>query len=128
MWFWLVLISAFLGAVDVILSKKLLHKISATVLTWFLFVFSIPILIILTYFEGIPILSPYFFVATLSSSLIFIFSKMITNSALKQNLISKIMPLSSFSGFFTYIFGLLFLGESIRLIPLLGPFSIIFGA
>jgi uncharacterized membrane protein len=128
MWFWLSLISTFLGAIDVILSKKILGKISPTVLTWFLFVSTVPILIILAYFEGIPVLSPYFFVATIASSLIFIFSKMITNNALKKNLISKIMPLASFSGFFTYIFGLTFLGESIRLIPLLGLFSIILGA
>lgn len=128
MWFWLTLISTFLGAVEVILSKKILYKVSPTVLTWFLFASTVPVLIILAYFEGIPILSLYFFAATIASSLIFIFSKMITNNALKQNLISKIMPLSSFSGFFTYIFGLIFLSESIRPIPLVGLFSIILGA
>lgn len=128
MWFWLTLISTVLGAVEVILSKKILYKVSSTVLTWFLFASTVPVLIILAYFEGIPILSLYFFTATIASSLIFIFSKMITNNALKQNLISKIMPLSSFSGFFTYIFGLIFLSESIRPIPLLGLFSIIAGA
>jgi drug/metabolite transporter (DMT)-like permease len=128
MWFWLAFTSAILGAVEVILSKKILYKVSSTVLTWFLFASTVPILILLTYLEEIPILSLYFFAATIASSLIFIFSKMITNSALKQNLISKIMPLSSFSGFFTYIFGLIFLSESIRPIPLMGLFSIIAGA
>src|ERR1035437_10415739 len=114
MWFWLALASAVLGAVDVILSKKILSRVSSAVLTWYLFASTIPILIYLAYLEGIPVLSLHFFAAATASSLIFIFSKMITNSALKQNLISKIMPLSSFSGLFTYIFGLLFLGESIR--------------
>lgn len=128
MWFWLALVSAVLGAIDVILSKKILGKVSPAVLTWFLFASTIPILIIAAYFEGIPVLSLYFFIATITSSLIFIFSKMITNNALKQNLISKIMPLSSFSGFFTYIFGLIFLSESIRPVPLLGLFLIIIGA
>lgn len=128
MWFWLALGSAILGAIDVILSKKILCKVSPTVLTWFLFASTIPILILIALLEGIPFLSLYFFVATTASSLIFIFSKMITNSALKQNLISKIMPLSSFSGLFTYIFGLIFLSEAIRPVPLLGLFSIISGA
>lgn len=128
MWFWLALISAVLGAVDVILSKKILHNVSPTVLAWFLFASTIPILILLAFLEGIPILSWYFFIATIASSVIFIFSKTIANSAIKQNLISKIMPLSSFGGFFTYIFGLIFLSESIRPIPLLGLFSIISGA
>lgn len=128
MWFWLAVASAFLGAIDVILSKKILGRVSPAVLTWFLFASTIPILIIIAYLEGIPVLNLYFFIATIASSLIFIFSKMITNNALKQNLISKIMPLSSFSGFFTYVFGLIFLSESIRPIPLLGLFSIIAGA
>ncbi|MBF8249895.1 MAG: Integral rane protein [Candidatus Levybacteria bacterium] len=128
MWFWLALASAVLGAVDVILSKKILNKVSPAVLTWFLFASTIPILILLAYLQGIPVLNLYFFVATTASSLIFIFVKMITNSALRRNLISKIMPLSSFSGFFTYIFGLIFLAESIRPLPLLGLFSIISGA
>jgi len=128
MWFWLALISAILGAADVILSKKILRGVSPAVLTWFLFVFTIPVLIVLVLLEGIPILSLYFFIATISSSLIFIFSKTIANSVLKQNLISKIMPLSSFGGLFTYIFGLIFLSESIRPVPLLGLFSIVFGA
>lgn len=128
MWFWLTIISTVLGAVEVILSKKILYKVSPTVLTWFLFASTLPILIVLVCFEGIPVLNLYFFIATFTSALIFIFSKMITNNALKQNLISKIMPLSSFGGLFTYIFGLIFLSESIRPIPLLGLFSIIAGA
>lgn len=128
MWFWLALFSAVLGAVDVILSKKALHGVSAAVLAWFLFASTIPILILLAYFEGVPVLSLHFFVAVIASSLIFLFAKMITNGALKRNLVSKIMPLSSFGGFFTYIFGLIFLGETIRPVPLFGLFSVILGA
>lgn len=95
MWFWLAVGSAVLGAVDVILSKKILRGVSPAVLAWFLFASTIPILIILALLEGIPILNFYFFIATISSSLIFVFSKTIANNVLKQNLISKIMPLSS---------------------------------
>ena len=128
MWFWLALFAAVLGAVDVILSKKILHKVSAAVLTWSLFTLTIPILIYLVLREGIPTLNQFFFIGVLGSSLVFVFSKTIGSGILKKNLISKILPLTSFGGVFTYIFGLIFLSESIRLIPLLGLLSIIFGS
>lgn len=34
MWFWLAVGSSILGAVDIILSKKILHKVSTAVLSW----------------------------------------------------------------------------------------------
>jgi uncharacterized membrane protein len=128
MWFWLALASALLGAVDVILSKKALHRVNTAVFTWAIFILPIPFLIFLALREGIPTLNIIFFIATFASSLVFIFSKMIFNHTLKRNLISKIVPLTSFAGFFTYIFGLIFLSESIRLVPLIGLLSIISGA
>lgn len=128
MWFWLAVGSSVFGAIDVIISKKVLHKVSAVVLAWSLFAFSIPILICLSIREGVPSLSSFFFIGTFGSSLVFVFSKAISNNALKQNLISKILPLTAFSSFFTYIFGLLFLSEFIKPLPVLGLLSIIFGA
>lgn len=128
MWFWLALGSALLGAVDVILSKKALHKVSAAVLSWSLFALPIPLLIYLVLWEGIPTLNLFFFIGVFGSSLAFVFAKTIGSGILKKNLISKILPLTSFGGVFTYIFGLIFLSESIKLIPLLGLISIIFGS
>lgn len=128
MWFWLALASAVLGAVDIILSKKALQKVSAAVLSWSLFVMPIPLLIYLTFLEGIPTLNLFFFIGVFGSSLVFVLGKTIGSGILKKNLISKILPLTSFGGVFTYIFGLIFLSESIRLIPLLGLISIIFGS
>jgi uncharacterized membrane protein len=128
MWFWLVFFSSILGAVDVILSKKVLHRVSAAVLAFCLFALTIPILIYTSWLEGIPALNSFFFIGAIGSSLVFVFSKTITNQTLKQNLISKILPLTAFTGFFTYIFGLLFLSETIRTIPLIGLLSIIAGA
>lgn len=128
MWFWLAFFSAVAGAVDVILSKKALHKVSAAVLTWSLFALTIPILVCLALWEGIPTLNIFFFIGVFASSLVFVFAKIIFNNALKQHLISKILPLTAFSGFFTYVFGLIFLSESIRLLPLIGLLSIIFGS
>lgn len=128
MWFWLAFGSAVLGAIDVILNKHSLSKVSAPVLTWSLFTLSLPPLIFIVLKEGVPNLNQIFFVGALGSSLAFVFSKTITNHTLKQNLLSKVFPLTAFSGIFTYFFGLILLSETIRFIPLLGVLSIILGS
>jgi drug/metabolite transporter (DMT)-like permease len=128
MWFWLALGSAVIGAIDVIISKKALHKVSAAVLAFCLFALTIPILIYISWREGIPALNSLFFIGAFGSSITFVIAKTITNQVLKQNLISKILPLTAFAGFFTYIFGLLFLSETIRTIPLIGLLSVVVGA
>ncbi|MDP2692006.1 MAG: hypothetical protein Q8O88_00015, partial [bacterium] len=117
-----------MGAVDVILNKQSLNKVSAPVLTWSLFTLSIPPLIFIVIRSGVPDLNQIFFVGTIGSSLAFVFSKTITNHTLKQNLLSKVFPLTAFSGIFTYIFGLILLSETIRLTPLLGVLSVILGS
>lgn len=128
MWFWLAFGSAVLGAVDVILNKQCLNKVSAAVLTWALFTLSIPPLAYLALKDGMPSLNQIFFLGVVGSSLTFVFSKTITNATLKQNLLSKVFPLTAFSGLFTYVFGLILLSESLRLIPVLGLVSIILGS
>jgi len=128
MWFWLALASAVLGAVEVIFSKKALNKVSAPLLTWSVFTLSIPPLFILSLKDGIPSLNQIFYVGVFGSSLAFVFAKTIGNHTLKQNLISKVIPLAAFSGIFTYVFGLILLSESIRLIPVLGLISVILGS
>src|SRR3989344_3716519 len=100
MWFWLALLSAILGAIEVILSKRILHKVSSSVLAWTTFTLSIPFLFVLSLKDGIPSLNLIFYIGVFGSSLAFVFAKTIGNRSLKQNLISKIMPLAAFSGFF----------------------------
>ena len=128
MWFWLAFGSAVLGAVDIILNKKSLNKVSPAVLTWSLFTLSIPPIAYLALKDGIPFLNQIFFLGVTISSLTFVFAKTITNSTLKQNLVSKVFPLTAFSGIFTYIFGLIFLSETIRFIPVLGLLAIVLGS
>ena len=127
MWFWLAFGSAVLGAIDVILNKHSLNKVSAAVLTWSLFALNLPILIVIVLIEGLPSINQLFFLGVAGSSLTFVFAKTITNQTLKENLLSKVFPLTAFNGLFTYIFALIFLSESIRFIPVLGLFSIILG-
>lgn len=128
MWFWLAFGSAVFGALDVIFNKHLLKKVSAPVLTWSLFTLSIPPLLFIVLKEGIPNLNQLFFLGTIGSSLAFVFSKTITNHTLKNNLLSKVFPLTAFSGIFTYFFGLILLSETIRPMPLIGVMSVILGS
>lgn len=128
MWFWYALGSAVLGGIDITLNKQSLHKVSAAVLTWCVFTFSIPLVAFVALKSGIPSISQIFYVGIMGSSIFFVFGKTLMNVVLKDNLVSKIFPLSAFSGFFTYVFGLIILGENIRLIPLVGLASIIFGS
>lgn len=128
MWFWLALGSAVFGAVDVILNKYLLNKVSAGVLSWSLFTLTIPFLLYFVLKEGVPNTNQIFLIGALGSSFTYVFSKTIINHTLKYNIVSKILPITAFSGIFTYIFGLILLSETIRLIPVLGLFSVIFGS
>lgn len=128
MWFWLAFGSAVLGAVDVVLNKQCLNKVSAAVLTWSLFALSLPVIAYLALKDGAPVVSMLFLIAVVGSSLTFVFAKTITNETLKQNLVSKVFPLTAFSGVFTYIFGLILLSETIRPIPVIGLLSVLFGS
>jgi len=128
MWFWLALGSAVFGAIEITLNKKALNKVSAVVLTWSLFTLSAPLIAYFALKDGLPSLNQMFFFGVIASSLTFIFSKTITNETLKQNLVSKVFPLTAFNGLFTYILGLIFLSETLRLIPVLGLVFIVLGS
>lgn len=128
MWFWFAFGSAILGAVDVTLNKKLLHNVSAALLTWSLFALTLPIVAIIALAQGFPSINQLFFVGVFGSAFSFVFAKTVMNETLKQNSVSKVYPLTAFSGFFTYIFGLLLLSETIRPIPVLGLSTIIVGS
>lgn len=128
MWFWLTLGSAIIGAIEVILSKHALRKVSPAVLSWSFFALTLPILIPITFWHGIPSINLLFLIGVSSSSLLFVTGRTIFNDALKQNLVSQILPLTAFSGVFTYIFGLFLLSETIKPIPVIGLFSVIFGS
>lgn len=128
MWFWLSLGAALFGAVTIILNKKALNQVSAAVLTWALLTFTIPPLFILSVIQGFPSFDQVFLLAMLGSAITYVFGKTILNEALKQNLISQILPLTAFSGVFTYIFGLLLLSETLKPIPVAGLLLVVVGS
>ena len=127
MWFWLALISAFLAAGTIILNKHVLKKVGPGVLTWATFTLAAPFLLIPIFIQGIPAVNINFYYAVIGSSITYVIAKTIINEVIKNNLVSKIIPLASLLNIFTYILGVVFLSESIRIIPLLGLFLIVFG-
>lgn len=127
MWFWFAIISAIFSAVSIILNKKALNKINASIVSWSLFAFSIPFLIYPTIKDGIPELNKYFWFGAIGSIVSFAFAKTLALKSLKGSLISEVIPIAFFSVFFQYIFGLIFFSETIRIVPLLGLLLIIVG-
>lgn len=128
MWFWYGVLSGLFSALSVILNKKALGNVSAALVSWTLFVLPLPFLFVMVLREGIPSFNVMFFVGAVGSSVVYAVSKTISLQSIKNNLLSKLFPLSSFGTFFTYILGLLFLGEKITMLPLIGLIFIIIGA
>lgn len=128
MWFWLALASAVLGAIEIILAKRILSKVSGGLLAWSPFALTLPIIAAISLWQGAPSVNELFVFGVVGSSIFYVLARTIFNNALKDNLISQILPLTAFSGVFTYIFGLFLLSETLRPIPLLGLFIVITGS
>jgi bacterial/archaeal transporter family protein len=127
MWFWFALLSAIFSAVSIVLNKKALNNINASIVSWSLFAFSIPFLIIPTIKEGIPELNNYFWIGAIGSIVSFAFAKTLALKSLKGSLVSEVIPIAFFSVLFQYVFGLMFFSETIRIVPFLGLLMIIVG-
>lgn len=128
MWFWLAILSALFSAVSIILNKKALKNINASLVSWALFAFSVPFLIYPALKDGWPKLNLTFIVVTFISVVGFAFAKTLSLRSLKNNkLMSEIVPLAFFSVLIQYVLGLLFLNEKIKLLPLFGLVLIILG-
>jgi uncharacterized membrane protein len=114
MWFTYAIITALLSAISISFNKHLLKQINASTLTLAITLLNLPFLIIfnlVTY--KTTALQPLFFAGILGSSTLFIASKTLSLSAMKNSQLSQVIPLSSLSVFATYIYSLIFLGENI---------------
>jgi len=127
MWFWYALLSGLVSAVSVILNKKALKNINASLVSWALFAFSIPFLIYPAFKDGWPKLNAVFWIAVTASVISFAYAKTLTLKSLKGSLMSEVVPLAFFAVLFQYIFGLIFLSESLKLIPIIGLILIVVG-
>ena len=115
MWFWYALLSALVSAVSVILNKKALKNINASLVSWALFAFSIPFLIYPAFKDGWPKLNIIFWIAITASVVMFAYAKTLALKSLKGSLMSEVVPLAFFSVLFQYIFGLIFYSEILKI-------------
>lgn len=127
MWFWYGLAAAFVGAVEVVISKRVLNKVGSALFTWSLFTLSLPLLALLSFKEGVGTVNYFFWIGTLVSSALFVFSKTMSNDSIKHGILSKLFPLSGLGALFTYLFGLVLLSEQLKPIPVFGIVLIVAG-
>ena len=127
MWFWYAIGSAFVSAISIILNKKALKNINASLVSWSLFAFSIPFLIYPAFKDGIPKVNNLFWIVITASVVSFAYAKTLSLKSLKGSLMSEVVPLAFFAVLFQYIFGLIFLSESLKIIPIIGLILIIVG-
>ena len=127
MWFWYAFSSALVSAVSVILNKKALNNISASLVSWALFSFSIPLLIYPALKDGLPKLNTVFWLATLASVFSFAYLKTLALKSLKGSLVSEVVPLAFFGIVLQYLLALVSLSETIKIFPLIGLVLIIVG-
>lgn len=127
MWFWYAFGSALVGAVVTILSKIALKKVSASLLTWSLFALPLPFLAFLSLASRPQNIRPAFFTGTFLSAVVFVVAKTLSNHSIKNNHLSKVMPLDNLGTLFTYLFGLLLISETVKPLSLLGILITVFG-
>jgi len=127
MWFWYAVLSAIVSAVSVILNKKALKNINVSLVSWALFAFSIPFLIYPAFKDGVPKVNNLFWIVITASVISFAYAKTLSLKSLKGSLMSEVIPLAFFAVLFQYIFGLIFLSESLKIIPIIGLILIVVG-
>ena len=128
MWFWYALVAALLGAISVVVNKRALEEVNASVLTWAIFAFQLPLLLFFSFVGGRVTVLPSFWVGIVASSAVFVVGKTISLSSMKQSVLSKITPLATLSVAFSYLLGMVLLGETLRLLPVAGLVLLIVGA
>jgi transporter family protein len=93
MWFYLALANSFFSAVSVVLTKKLLQHVSATLLTWIVLVLATPIIFLYVLKEGFPVVGGLFYIGIIGSVLFYTSGKLIQYRAIRQTSLSEVYPL-----------------------------------
>jgi uncharacterized membrane protein len=128
MWFYTALLTSVISAIVVIVSKKLIKGVSASVLTWATLALATPIIFIFALREGIPQLNFLFTIGVTGSVLFYTASKVIGFKAMRMADLSAIYPLVSLGPIFTLFVALLPpLSEKPSLLSTVGVFITLTG-
>jgi len=93
MWFYLAIANSFFSAISVVLTKKLLRHVSATLLTWTVLVLATPIVFLYVLKEGFPAVNGLFYASIIGSVLFYTSGKLIQYRAIRQASLSEVYPL-----------------------------------
>lgn len=128
MWFYYGLAAAFLSAIIIILTKKILYRVDAITVAFTQSFFALPLLgVILIYNRNFSV--GFWFLPAIFAAAAFSSWRRITRFEIFQrNNLSSIIPLASLIPLFTYVLGIIFLNEIISPAAVFGIVLSIFGA
>lgn len=129
MWFYIALLTSLVGAVEVIITKKLVKGVGASVLTWATLVLATPIIFLFALKDGIPQLNNLFVIGVAGSVLFYTASQVMGFKAMRMANLSAVYPLASLGSIFTLFVALLPpLSEKPSLLAIVGVFITLAGA
>jgi len=128
MWILLVLLSVLFSAFSVIITKKILVKISPLLLFWIVPILASPVYILAVFKNGFPEGDNVFWISIIGSVIFYSASYILSCNALKLSQASEVYPLTSFRVLFTILIAMISpLREYPSLIGFTGIILIIFG-
>ena len=127
---WLIfsLLNALFESLKDVLSKKTLQATDEYLVAWSLRLFSLPFIILILYFNGIPTLGDEFFKALFITSFLNLIVSILFVKAIKYSDLSLTMPLIAFVPVFFLVTSPILLGEFPSQIGLIGILLIVFGS
>lgn len=103
MWFYVALLTSVVSAFIVIVDKRLLKGVSATVLTWATLVLATPFIFLFAIREGTPSLNFLFLIGISGSVFFYTLSKVVGFRAMKMADLSAVYPLTSLGPILTLL-------------------------
>ena len=107
MWFYVALLTSLVSAFTVVINKKLIDGVSATVLTWATLVLATPAIALVAYRQGIPQLNILFVLGVTGSVILYTISNIVGFKAMRKSDLSAIYPLVSLGPIFTVLVAIL---------------------
>lgn len=127
LWFWLALFSGLCTSVTSTLRKNLANKVSILSVLWLPGLLSSPILLVLIFWQGIPIFTPILLLNIIFTIVIEAASYFMLIYSLKIEEISTVTLFLALAPVIGYFVNILLLGSSFQLIGFIGVLSIIMG-
>lgn len=128
MWLPLILVTAFFVSLQDVFGKKVIDRVDLHVVAWSWFFFSLPLLAVCLFIDGIPPLGFLFWKALTISTVLLTFASIFYFQAIKYSDLSLAVPMLAFTPLFLLITSPIILGEFPRLLGIIGIVLIVVGS